>query len=186
MIGILHSYEKLFNYTLTQETRTRLFYPLTLLEIKRHLRIDNDFEDDDDYLMGLAETATVMAENYIDKPISKTQVDLRVDDFNGDWIRVNEGNFISIIDISTGTIKQTSKHDDFFQIDFTDYIEVDPLKLSYYAGYLEDQTPAIIKQAILIQIATLYDSGRSDFNWGGMQNNKVFENILNYYKNVRF
>ena len=180
MIGILHS--GLYNFATTQEVRTRLIYPLSLLEVKRHLRIDQDFDDDDDYLESLIETATVMAENYIDKPICKTQIDLRVDEFTGDWLRINDGNFLSVINVSTGTIHQTSKHDDFFQIEFTEYIEVDPLRLSYYAGFLENKTPAIIKQAILVSIAGLYDSARSDFNWSGLTNSKTSENLLNYYK----
>lgn len=180
------------NFSCVQETKTKLLYPLSLCEVKRHLRIDNDFVDDDDYLTGLIQTATMIAENYIEKDIAKTEVVLRIDEFDSDWIRINEGNFLSVVSVldsnnaSIGTIHQTSKHDDFFQIEWTTSICSDPLTITYYSGFNEDETPAIIKQAILIKIADLYDSQRADLNWSGLTDNKVFEQILNFYKIIRF
>jgi hypothetical protein len=180
------------SFHLTQETKTKSIYPISLTEVKRHLRIDNDFTDDDDYIEGLILAATEMAENYIGKDIAYTSTVVRIDDFNGDWIRINDGNFISIVsvlnslDSAIGTIHQTSKHSDFFQIQWTETLESDPLKITYLSGYNVNETPALIKQAILIKIADLYDSARSDFNWNGMQDNKVFENILNFYKIILF
>lgn len=176
----------------TQETRTREIYPVALCEVKRHLRIDNDFTDDDDYLSGLIEAATNMAENYIEKSIAKTLVELRIDDFSCDYIKIFDGNFLSVVsvldstDVSLGTIHQTSKHDDFFSIEWEESICSDPIKINYYVGFEEDSTPALIKQAIMIKIADLYDSQRADLNWSGLTNNRVFEEILNYYKNYRF
>lgn len=190
MISYLLTYNKYFSTV--QETKTKLIYPLSLTEVKRHLRMDMNFNDDDDYLDGLIEAATTMAENYIEKNIAYTLVSLRIDSFNDDWIRINDGNFISVLsvldenDASIGTIEQTSKHDDFFQIQWENAISADPLTINYYAGYADNETPALIKQAILIKIADLYDSQRADLHWGGLTDNKVFETILNYYKATRF
>lgn len=175
-----------------QETRTKEIYPVTLCEVKRHLRIDNDFVDDDAYLESLIQAATTMAENYIDKSIAKTLTEVRIDDFSGDFIKIFDGNFINVVsvldssDVSIGTIHQTSKHDDYFSIEWNDSFSSDPLKISYYAGFNEDATPALLKQAVLIKIADLYDSQRASLNWSGLINNRVFEEILNYYKNYRF
>lgn len=180
------------NFALTQETKTKISYPLTLDEVKRHLRIDPEFTDDDDYIQDLISVGTQIAENFIEKDIAKTLTEVRIDDFDSDWIRINDGNFLSIVsvfnasDISIGTIHQTSKHDDFFQIEWTSGIASDPLKISYHSGFEVATCPGILKQAILIKIADLYDSARSDYNWNGMQDNKVFENILGYYKIIRF
>ena len=180
------------NFSYVQETKTKLIYPLTLSEVKRHLRIDNDFVDDDAYLEDLIIAATNMAENYIEKDIAKTSTELRIDDFSGDWIRINDGNFLSIVsvkdsnDVSIGAIKQTSKHDDFFQIEWATILNSDPLKITYYSGFNENETPVLIKQSCLIITADLYDSQRSNMNWSGLTNNHVWESILNYYKMIRF
>lgn len=180
------------NFSTVQETKTKLIYPLSLQEVKRHLRIDNDFIDDDDYLESLIIAGTQLAENYVEKDIANTQTVLRIDDFSGDWIKIKDGNFLSIVSVldsnnaSIGTIYQTSKHNDFFQIEWVNSIESDPLTITYLSGYAENQTPALIKQAILIKIADLYDSARADFNWSGLTDNKVFESILNFYKIILF
>lgn len=181
-------------YTLPdyQITAQRELYPVTLSEIKRHLRLHNDFVDDDDYLMVLREVATQMAENYINKAISKTLNTIRIDDFNSDFIKIMEGNFLSVVDVtdsggsSIGTVKQTSVHYDFFTIEWTASIASDPLTITFYTGFEEDQTPNVIKHAILIKIADLYDNQRSDYNWNGYADNKVFETILNAYVAMRF
>ena len=190
MLSIL--YNKYVNFAWTQESKTKISYPLSLSIVKRHLRLDNDFTDDDNYLDDLIITATTIAEDYIEKDIAKTLTQFRVDDFTGDWLRVNDGNFHSLVsvfnkdDVSIGTIYQTSKHSDFFQIEWTDFIESNPLKVSYYTGFDDNAYPSVFKQAILIKIADLYDNQRADLNWSGLQDNKIFETILNPYRAVRF
>lgn len=182
----------IYNFATVQETKTKLYYPLSLVEVKRHLRIDNDFTDDDDYLENLIQVGTQAAENFIEKDISKTLTTIRIDGFDGYWVRVNEGNFLSMVsvldDTSTAITTQytTSKHDDYFQIEWVSSISSDPLQINYYSGYEPNATPAIIKQAILIKIADLYDSQRADLNWSGLTDNKVFENLLYFYKIFRF
>lgn len=39
--------------------------------IKRHLNIDPDYTDEDEYLMNLSEVAVTAIENHIDSPISR-------------------------------------------------------------------------------------------------------------------
>lgn len=181
-------------YTLPdyQITSRRELYPVTLSEIKRHLRIHSDFVDDDDYFIMLREVAVQMAENYINKAISKTLNTIRLDDFNSNFIKIMEGNFLSVVGVTDangnaiGTVKQTSVHHDFFTIEWTASIASDPLTITFYTGFEEDQTPSVIKQAILIKIADLYDNQRSDYNWNGYADNKVFESILNSYVAMRF
>jgi hypothetical protein len=180
------------DFVCTQEIKTKLNYPVSLCEVKRHLRIDNDFVDDDAYLEGLIIAATQLAENFIEKDIAETSTVLRLDDFVGDYVRITDGNFLSLTSVvndasvAIGTVHQTSKHDNFFQIEWTTSLCSNPLTITYKTGFLENTTPPIIKQAILIKIADLYDSQRADYNWSGMQDNKVFENILTYYKQIRF
>jgi len=185
-------YSFLSNLPIDQLTKTREVYPLSLNVVKRHLRLDNDFTDDDDYLMDLISAATQMAENYMGKAIAKTLNVLRVDDFSGDWARIMEGNFLSVVsvkdsnDVSIGTIKQTSSHYDYFTIQWTTSIAADPLYITFYTGYNENETPEIIKQAILTKIGDLYDNSRTSMLYSGLQDSKVFETILNSYQAIRF
>lgn len=44
---------------------------LTLKEIKKHLNIDEDFKDDDAYLMSLARVAEQAVERHVDDDLSK-------------------------------------------------------------------------------------------------------------------
>jgi hypothetical protein len=67
-----------------QLVKTREIYPLSLCDIKRHLRLHNDFVDDDAYLEHLKKSAPQMAENYLNKAICKTLNVLRIDSFSGD------------------------------------------------------------------------------------------------------
>jgi hypothetical protein len=169
----------------TQSVKTKLNYPLSLNEVKRHLRLDNDFIDDDDYIDNLIIVATQYCENYIGKDIAHTQNTLRIDDWDGDFIKIYDGNFISA-NTSTGTILQTSAHYDYFQIEFTNQITVDPLNLTYYTGFIIDTTPEIIKQAILVKVSDLYDNERGSYGYGGSRYNNVIEMLLSSYVNIRF
>jgi len=171
-------------------TKSKALYPISLAEAKRHLRVDVDFRDDDDYIENLITAATTLAENYINKDIAKTTNTLRIYDFSSDYLEVYEGNYISIIDVvdsndaSIGTLDYILNHDNSFIVEWTDTITTDPITLTYYTGY--DECPVLIKQAILTKIGDLYDSARSNFAWNGMQDNKVFETILNFYIEQRF
>jgi hypothetical protein len=175
-----------------QITKTREIYPLSLCQIKRHLRLHNDFTDDDDYLMDLLYSATQLAENYLNKAIAKTKNVLRIDDFNSDALKIYEGNFLSIVsvldasNVAIGTIHQTSVHYDYFTVEWASSICADPITITFYTGYEEDETPELIRQSILIKIADMYDNQRSSLNWNGMTDSKVFETILNGFIAIRF
>ena len=42
-----------------------------LYQIKKHLNIDEQFTDDDEYLVGLCEVAQATVETHIDMPLNK-------------------------------------------------------------------------------------------------------------------
>lgn len=181
-------------YTIPEDqiTKTKLIYPVTLCEAKRHLRLENDFRDDDDYITDLIKAATTLAENYINKDIAKTSNVLRINDFYSDSIKIYEGNFLSLTsvvdenDASIGTLYQTNKHFDYFSIEWAGYIESNPLTITFNTGYEEDECPELIKSAIMIKISDLYDNNRSSWIYSGMMDSKTFETILNYYAAMRF
>ncbi len=82
--------------------KTKSVYHVTLEEAKSHLRLDEDFTQDDKYIRNLIQAATNIAENEIQKDIAKTTNVLTRIDFAGDVIRVNEGNLITITSLSRG------------------------------------------------------------------------------------
>lgn len=175
-----------------QETKTKVIYPLSLCKVKQHLRIDNDFHDDDDYLETLIKVATTIAENHIEKDIAKTLTELRIEDFSGDCMKIYDGNFLNVVSVSDnelsaiGTIDKTTKKENYFKIEWASNIDSDPLYINYYTGFNEDETPELIQHAILIKIADLYDSQRADVQWSGLTNQRVFESILDTYRIIRF
>jgi len=179
-------------YSSSQLTKTKIDYPLSLNEVKRHLRIDNTFTDDDDYLDTLIKVGTGIAEDYIEKDIAKTNNELKLTDFYGGGIRINEGNFISVISIINDAsiaiepVIQTMKQDSFFQLHFEDIVFSSPLFINFYTGFDEYQTPDVIKHAINIIISNLYDSQRSSITWGGYNDNEVWKKILDKYRIIRF
>lgn len=175
-----------------QLTKTKLIYPLSLENVKRHLRVDMTFLDDDDYIVDLISAATQMAENYIGKDIAYTKNVLRYDDFSDSWIKIFEGNFLSVEsvknenDVSIGIIHQTSIHYDYFTIEWEQSISADPLTITFYTGFINNTTPELLKQAILIKCGDLYDNSRSSLIYSGLTDSKVFENILSTYQSLRF
>lgn len=69
------------NIPLNQITKTKVSFPVSLDEAKRHLRVDETFEIDDDFIQGLIFAATLRAEQYIGKDIALTNNVLILDDF---------------------------------------------------------------------------------------------------------
>ena len=66
---------------ITKKVKTA--YPISLSEVKRHLRIDNDFTNDDAYIEdAIIKTSTKYCENIINKDIAKTSNTLTVYDFS--------------------------------------------------------------------------------------------------------
>jgi hypothetical protein len=173
-----------------QLTKSKETYPISLDQVKRHLRLDNDFMDDDDYIQDLIYASTQLAENYLGKDISKTLNTLRIDQFDDDTVQIMDGNFISVVSVkdsngsAIGTIHQTSTHYDYFTIEWVTSVASDPIEIKYYTGY--DTCPEVIKQSILIKCADLYDNTRTSLIYSGLTDSKVFENLLESYKSIRF
>lgn len=146
--------------------KTRTSYPVSLAEAKRHLRIDDDWNDDDDYINSLIMAATEMAENYIGKDISETENTQIMYDFVDDTVAIYDGNLISFTSLVTDssvvyTPYEIHRHYNFSLVTFENYISADSVTLTYKTGYEEEKVPVVIKQAILIKIGDLYDGNDS-------------------------
>ena len=182
----------LLNYLpLNQITKTKLYYPITLTEAKRHLRIDEDFNQDDDYISGLIVAATRKAEEFIGKDIAYTNNVIPFDNFMSDQIVYDEGNLNSVTSIVTDssvliTPNKVRTYRNVFYIELPTWIDSNPLTLTFKTGFNVGQIPLDIKQSILIKIADLYDGERSSYTFTSSRDTKAFERMLESYKILIF
>ena len=182
----------LLNYLpLNQISKTTLYYPVTLQEAKTHLRVDMDFIQDDDYIQGLIIAATRKAEEYIGKSIALTSNVIPFDNFMSDQIVYDEGNFNSLVSITTDasttlTPKTIRSYRNCFYIELPASVDSAPLILTYKSGYDQGKCPGDIKQAILIIIGNLYDSQRSNYAFTSMQDTKAYQSLLDPHKILMF
>lgn len=170
-------------------------WPVSLSEAKRHLRVDEDVNDDDDYIQELIYAATEKAEDYIGKDIAETTNVQELFDWNGQYLKIPKGNFISftqgIIEDSSTLVSaiDTQIFYNYAYIKLSSSVstsEFTPFVITYKTGYNEGNCPKTIKQAILIKIADLYDVNRQSYTIGNIKENKAFENLLNAYRKVSF
>ena len=173
--------------------KTKLSWPLSLSEAKRHLRVEDDWHEDDDYIQNLIYAATSKAEQYIGKDIAETSNVQTFYDVSGDSVQIQEGNFLSFTDASLGGASLTVGHTEIYYnyalVDFTSSFSVSndtPFQIYYKTGFDEGECPAIIKQAILIKIGDLYDIDRQNYVMGSIRENKAFEALLDSFRYVQF
>jgi Phage gp6-like head-tail connector protein len=174
-------------------TKTKSLYPVSVEEVKQHLRIDLDNNEDDDYLSNnIIKSATRKAENYIDKDIAYTTNTFTAYDFSASSITIPEGNLISITDVSiNGTLYtdyelQISK--DRFILDWDYSIGGDDYTFvsHFITGYDPDDVPEEIKQAIMIYCGDLYDMERSSYTFSGIKKSDVAERCLMTHRAIRW
>ena len=171
--------------------KTKTNYPVSLGEAKRHLRVEEDWHDDDDYIDQLIKAATQKAEQYIGKDIAETTNVQTLYDFYGDAVKIEECNFLSftqaVTDTSTlATVDYTEIFYNYANIEFTSTVDSDPLTITYVTGYDETEVPALIKQSVLVKIADLYDVDRQSYLEGNIRSNKAFESLLDSFRYVTF
>lgn len=171
--------------------KTKLNWPLSVDEAKRHLRIDPDFHDDDDYIQELIYAATAKAEQYIGKDISETECTRVLYDYLDNFVWLDEGNFISFTSaITDASVSMTVDHVDIFYngvyVEFNESASGNYLTLSYKTGFTEGTCPSLIKQAILLEIANLYDVDRLSYSNGSLKETKAFERLLDSFRYITF
>jgi len=175
----------------TKPSKTKTDYPVSLAEAKRHLRVDKDFYDDDDYIQGLIYAGTQKAEEYIGKDIALTTTVLDLYDFIGNDIVLDDANFVELTSIVTDSSVAISSSEvrsyyNFTYIALSTSADADPLTVTYKTGYELGDCPAVIKQAILIKVGDLYDVDRSSYTLGIFKEGKAFERLLDSYKLINF
>lgn len=172
-------------------SKTKSVYPVLKEEAKKHLRLDDDFTDDDEYVNLLIGTATQVAEDYIEKDIAKTSNTLKLKDFYGSTIELNEGNFLSVTSIGDAEGNSYANYvvyvyDSYVVIKLESNISTTELTVEFETGYEKGTCPMPIRKAILVKVGDLYDIDRSSYVSTSIRNTGVFEALLNKYKAIRF
>jgi uncharacterized phiE125 gp8 family phage protein len=174
-------------------SKSKSIYPVTLDEVKRHLRVDSDYFEDDAYLENaVIRSATRFCENFIDKDIAYTSNRYTLYDFYDSYLSIDEGNLISVSDVSiNGTLYNDydlKTYSDSFSLSWDYYIggADNTITIDFITGYENGECPEEIKQAVLIKCGDLYDVERSSYTLGNAKKNEVVERILMPFKSIRW
>ena len=163
-------------------------YFITLFEAKRHLRVSDDFTDEDSYIGQLIEAATGMAEDKIEMDIASTTNTTTILSFTGSSIRIGEGNYRSVTSVTaetTGLIDPSNYEVSYTHADFTitfdDTVNIsdENMVIEFETGYILSTYPTKVRQAIYVKIHDLYDTERGSYGMTTIKNNDVFDILLN-------
>lgn len=132
--------------------------PLTLDEVKLHLRIELDNMDDDAYLWELLKAARARCESFLHRKLVKQTVDYFIDAFPAkDFIELPGGQLQSITSLTYTNSAGTSA-----VFPNTDYFAVTTIEPGWlHLGYEKTWPTATLrpKNAIAIRYITGYESG---------------------------
>lgn len=166
-------------------TKVKTSYPIDLPAARVQLRLDDDFIRDDNYIESLIPVATQAAENRIRKDIAITTNVLKLYNFAGSTIKLNQGNLISITAITTkeNPLVPLDNYNVYiysnrFRIELDDHVTTDELTVTFETGYPQGSVPPTIRQAILIKVADLYDLDRASSVMVAVRPTGVFDALL--------
>jgi hypothetical protein len=170
---------------------TKTVYHISVSEAKDHLGLVFSQNYDDAYIGRLIKAAHLECENYIQKDIALTSNVTSIWDFSGITIRIDKGHYNSITEIKdsndvTYSIDATTLRiwPEFFEFDLSTAAVSDPLTFTYTTGFDNNACPELIKQAILMKLASYYDFERSNYTGGSFKDTQAAERLLNSYKSL--
>jgi len=153
--------------------------PVDLKQAKDHLFINHD--EDDQYIQDLIEASISHAEGLTNRKLSAYEITEVIPELSGNR-HLKYGNNSDIQIRSANTLIDSSK----YQVGIDQLLIQSTIKnvtLTYRCGYSSTDCPMDIKAAILLLVATLYES-RADVSFGVQQYKSALSSsvILNKYK----
>lgn len=160
--------------------------PVTVAEAKTHLRVDGSY--DDTYIETLIKVARQMCETYACKSFLTQEREIKLDSFPcARQIELPYGPVQSVDDFTyidsagdtqvlvLNTDYRVDLHSDIARVEYvsswpsvswpTNGLQFNSVTIAYTAGYTNDDHdifPAVIKQAILMQVASLYENRQDE------------------------
>jgi hypothetical protein len=170
--------------------KTKMEYPLSLAMVKNHLNVEDDFTEDDAYILSLIKAATNFAEDYTGIDIALTE---NVKDFYNYEVlclTINEAPFRSVVAVRVvvdGVESLLVENTDFtvkidaisFTIMFNEAIVTEKISVVFYTGYECLSVPPVVAQAITVKVNDLYDIERTSNTVGvNYRSTMAFQNLL--------
>lgn len=153
--------------------------PVDLFEAKQHLMIDHSL--DDAYIASLIQAAVSIAENITNRKLTLHQVEMLFDRLSN-TLHLPFGNVNNLNITSTNGILRSPSY--IVGIDKVVFQKEEfNVQLSFNCGYTPKTCPSDIKIALLLLVATLYES-RLDVTFGVQQFKAHLSSttILNKYR----
>ncbi len=173
-------------------SKSKTYNHIGLNDVKAHLRINQDFVDDDSYLKMLIKTASRIAEEYIGDDIALTTTTIEDYDVSDYQYVIHTPNILAISGITGDSTVITGyslfNYFNYSVLEFNDNagnnssIDVDDLRIIYTSGYSTETIDDNMKHAILVKIAELYDVDRSGYVNNSIKYTRTFESLLDTYK----
>ena len=174
--------------------KTRTYTNIDLDQIKNHLRLDANFNDDDAYLLTLAQVAIDEIEKSIGSTVAYTTLTLEDIYVYDRYYTIKTNNINSIQSVhyyspiyGDGTSYTAStyylyKNSDDWIVDFVSPIAADYFYIEFTAGFDEGSLPALLHQAMLVKIAEYYDFDRSGQVQTNAKASGLFQKLIMSYK----
>ncbi len=166
--------------------------PISTSDGKKHLNIEDDFIEDDDYIDGLIKSSERYCSGIIGSDIFKTEVTHSFNKYNGGVLRIKENPLLSFTGISYIDIDDNEVPIDeadykviesqfFFDVEIGITIDTDKLILEYVTGFDDLDIPTDMYHAIKIYLGTLYDQERAGYGDYKMKANRAVQHLLAQY-----
>jgi uncharacterized phiE125 gp8 family phage protein len=178
--------------------------PVTIDDAKKHLRVDDDYTDDDSLLVNMVVDARSWVEQYLwRKLISQTWYAYLEEWPAGEYIELPFGTLQSVIAIKytdTDAVENTWSSGEY--IVGTDYLkgrvtlgygytwpnesllDSNPIEIEFKCGYGDDpgDVPGIIRRGINIMVAEMYENREISVFGQSMKEHPLIESLLAMYR----
>jgi uncharacterized phiE125 gp8 family phage protein len=187
------------NYFFTKDTGLSPF--VTLAKAKKQLRLEEDFDEEDDLITDYIEAATLAAEDYLNKKLFKGVLTFECSAFTNPFVFVQgdeadtvasvkyyakDGDGDTLTEIASTQYKlRKSSSIGCKEIKFTatlpeTEVRDDAVIIKINQGYAVADLPKPIYQAIMLMVTSMYEK-REDI--GEIGNNLASRNLLRPYRN---
>lgn len=136
---------------------------VSLSIVKKNLRIEEDFAEEDDLIQLYLEAAYDQVENFIEQPLRLITTIYTLADSSNFKIERKGGNDKLVkVELQQDEVFKELENDEYLYFYTTDYIQINLPKKGNYkihitSGYDEESIPNAIRQAILLIITESYD-----------------------------
>lgn len=179
-------------------TKTKTGTPVTKAEAKKQLQIETEFTADDTHIELLVSIAIDKAEADTNSDILETTNELIFDIERGfQCYTIPQAPFLSFTKLQKLEADGTTWTDianteymvrpgySLFEIELLESIDTTKLKATYKTGYADADIPKVLKGAILIKTADLFDSERQGYTIN-VAANKAYESLISKHIRVYY